>query len=71
MVPVISVLNEELQSSGLLFCTLSEFQLQLGSQVGGITVVSLPVKYVVALVLNPQQSIDIGVLQNFVTLPSE
>lgn len=71
MVPVISVLDEELQSSGLSFCTPSEFQLQLSSEVGGGTVVSLPVKYVIALVLNPQQNSDVAVLQSFVTLPSE
>lgn len=71
MVRVISVLNEELQSSGLLLCTLSVFHLQLGYQVGGGTVVSLPVKYVVALVLNPQQSTDVRVLQSFLMLPSE
>lgn len=70
MVPVISVLDEELQSSGLSFCTPFEFQLQLSSQIGG-TAVSLPVKYVIALVLNLQQNSDVAVLQSFVALPSE
>lgn len=33
--------------------------------------VSLPVKYWVALVLNPQRGTDVPVLQSFVALPSE